>query len=77
MVDVGDVIVTTVAKSSCPLRLVLLDCGITASLGKDDRAKFTQVFTAIVKGQVTPLLSSFLILSSLLGSVMNPNERPP
>ena len=53
MVDIGDVVVTTVTLSSRPLRLVLLDCGITASLSEDDRAKFNQVFTAIVKGQVS------------------------
>ncbi|KAK7096681.1 hypothetical protein V1264_003757 [Littorina saxatilis] len=60
MLDVGDVIVTTVASNPCPLRLVLLDCGITASLGAEDRTKFNQVFTAVVKGEGEVVADLFL-----------------
>lgn len=36
-----------------PLRLVLLDCGITATLTAEDKKKFREVFTAVVKGEVS------------------------
>ncbi|KAL8573382.1 hypothetical protein ACOMHN_032397 [Nucella lapillus] len=60
MVDVGDVIMATVSPKECPLRLVLLDCGITALLGKEDRIKFRQVFTAVVKGEGEVVADLFL-----------------
>ncbi|XP_076467700.1 putative aarF domain-containing protein kinase 2 [Babylonia areolata] len=60
MVDIGDVVMTTVAHKDCPVRLVLLDCGITASLEQDDRVKFQQVFTAVVKGQGEVVADLFL-----------------
>ena len=56
MLDVLDTMVTTVVPAPCPVRLVFLDCGITASLSSPDLKKFTEVFTAVVKGEVRKMV---------------------
>ncbi|KAK7482603.1 hypothetical protein BaRGS_00026204 [Batillaria attramentaria] len=60
MVDVGDTMVTMVAPVESPVRLVLLDCGITATLNDSDKTKFRQVFTAVVKGEGEVVADLFL-----------------
>lgn len=47
------------------LRLVLLDCGITSSLDPDDRDKFQEVFTAVVKGEGETVADLFLSKSAV------------
>ncbi|GFO17959.1 hypothetical protein PoB_004446400 [Plakobranchus ocellatus] len=47
------------------LRLVLLDCGITSSLGPEDRKKFQEVFTAVVKGEGETVADLFLSKSAV------------
>merc|ERR1719239_798874 len=45
--------------------LVLLDCGITTSLDHDDKVKFRQVFTAVVKGDGDAVARLFLQKSAV------------
>lgn len=52
MMDLSDMTVTVLKPAECAVRLVFLDCGITVTLNEDDRAKFIQVFTAVVKEEV-------------------------
>ncbi|GFR68025.1 AarF domain containing kinase 2 (Predicted) [Elysia marginata] len=47
------------------LRLVLLDCGITSSLEPEDRKKFQEVFTAVVKGEGETVADLFLAKSAV------------
>ncbi|CAG5131944.1 unnamed protein product, partial [Candidula unifasciata] len=42
------------------LRLVMLDCGITASLSPDERLKFREVFIAVIRGQGEVVADLFL-----------------
>ncbi|XP_071088204.1 uncharacterized aarF domain-containing protein kinase 2-like [Haliotis cracherodii] len=60
VVNVGDTVVTGLVQTECPVKLVFLDCGITASLSKDDRLKFREVFTAVVKGEGEVVADLFL-----------------
>ncbi|XP_059141822.1 uncharacterized aarF domain-containing protein kinase 2-like [Physella acuta] len=48
-----------------PLRLVLLDCGITATLTSEDKQKFREVFTAVVKGEGEAVADLFLFKSAV------------
>lgn len=50
--DVGDTLVLEVRPTLRELRLVLLDAGIVAELGRADMHNFRAVFTAVVQGQV-------------------------
>ncbi|XP_041358661.1 uncharacterized aarF domain-containing protein kinase 2-like [Gigantopelta aegis] len=60
LLDVLDTTVTTIIKVPSPIRLVFLDCGITASLSGGDLEKFTEVFTAVVKGEGETVAELFL-----------------
>ncbi|KAK3774663.1 hypothetical protein RRG08_035090 [Elysia crispata] len=60
-----------VSKERDCLRLVLLDCGITSSLQPEDRQKFQEVFTAVVKGEGEAVADLFLSKS-----VVNHCEDP-
>ncbi|XP_046558691.1 uncharacterized aarF domain-containing protein kinase 2-like [Haliotis rubra] len=60
VVNVGDTVVTGLVQTDCPVKLVFLDCGITTSLSKDDRLKFREVFTAVVKGEGEVVADLFL-----------------
>ena len=53
LVDVGDTVIVTTKEVDNPLRLVILDTGITSSLSEKDRENFRSVFTAVVKGEVS------------------------
>ena len=52
LVDVGDTTFVSVKPAETPLRLVLLDTGISVSLSSRDRSNFKEVFTAVVLGEV-------------------------
>ena len=52
LVDLGDMMIMDVKVVESPLRLVLLDVGITTSLEDTDWVNLKKVFTAIVLGQV-------------------------
>ena len=60
LVDIGDTVIVDVKPPDCPLRLVMLDVGMTSSLNEDDLWKFKAVFTAVVAGDVWNLLSVYL-----------------
>ncbi|XP_067663648.1 uncharacterized aarF domain-containing protein kinase 2-like [Haliotis asinina] len=60
VVNVCDTVVTGLVQTECPVKLVFLDCGITTSLSKDDRLKFREVFTAVVKGEGEVVADLFL-----------------
>jgi predicted unusual protein kinase regulating ubiquinone biosynthesis (AarF/ABC1/UbiB family) len=53
LVDVCDTLVINVKPTQCPLRLVLLDVGIVAQLGEKDKENFTELFRAVVLGEVS------------------------
>ncbi|KAK2165593.1 hypothetical protein LSH36_48g06022 [Paralvinella palmiformis] len=50
LVDVGDTVILSVKPTVCPVRLILLDVGITASLSEKDMINFRNVFKAVVIG---------------------------
>lgn len=52
MVDEGDTMFVSVKSAECPLRLVLLDTGISVTLSSRDRDNFKSVFSAVVLGEV-------------------------
>ena len=52
LVDVCDTLIINVKPTECPLRLVLLDVGIVAQLSEIDKENFTEVFRAVVLGEV-------------------------
>ena len=52
-IDVGDTLIVSVKKAESPLRLVLLDAGISASLSEKDLVNLREVFTAVILGQVS------------------------
>ena len=52
LVDVCDTVVMNVKQVESPVRLVLLDTGITAYLSPKDKENFKEVFTAVVIGEV-------------------------
>ena len=52
LVDVCDTLVVTVKPVEQPVRLVLLDTGITASLSENDLQNLKNVFTAVIIGDV-------------------------
>ncbi|RUS89178.1 hypothetical protein EGW08_003057 [Elysia chlorotica] len=54
-----------VSKEKDCLRLVLLDCGITSSLEPEDKQKFQEVFTAVVKGEGETVADLFLAKSAV------------
>ena len=56
LVDVGDTTFVSVKQAETPLRLVLLDTGISVSLSPRDRSNFKEVFTAVVLGEVSIVL---------------------
>ena len=53
LVDVGDTVILSVKPTVCPVRLILLDVGITASLSEKDMINFRNVFKAVVIGDVS------------------------
>ena len=53
LVDVGDTVIVNLKPTVCPVRLVLLDVGITASLSEADKENFRNVFKAVVIGDVS------------------------
>ena len=53
LVDMGDTVLIDVKPVETPLRLVLLDTGITTSLTEKDRQNFRDVFSAVVMGEVS------------------------
>ena len=55
MVDLCDTVVVNVLPADNPIRLVLLDVGISASLTENDLQNFKDVFTAVVIGEVRTL----------------------
>ena len=59
--DEGDASFVSVKTTENPLRLVLLDTGISVRLSPCDRRKFKEVFTAVVLGEVFLLLLSLLL----------------
>ena len=52
MVDLCDTLIVTVKPHENPIRLVLLDTGITSSLSDTDLQNFKDVFTAVIIGEV-------------------------
>ncbi|XP_074650413.1 putative aarF domain-containing protein kinase 2 [Tubulanus polymorphus] len=60
LVDVCDTVVVNVQKPVCPLRLVLLDAGITSSLSEKDKDNFSEVFKAVILGQGERVAELFL-----------------
>ncbi len=52
LLDVGDTTFVSVKPAENPLRLVLLDTGISVSLSKRDLDNLKAVFTAVVLGEV-------------------------
>ncbi|XP_005111035.1 uncharacterized aarF domain-containing protein kinase 2 [Aplysia californica] len=65
-VDALDVMVVDVRPmEESAVRLVLLDCGITTSLEPEDRLKFMEVFTAVVKGDGVAVADLFLSKSAV------------
>lgn len=52
LVDICDTVVVNVRPPECPIRLVLLDCGITSYLSSKDLVNLRSVFTAVVLGEV-------------------------
>ena len=53
LVDLGDTIIVDVKPPENPLRLVLLDVGITTSLDPADMDNLRKVFTAVIQGDVS------------------------
>ncbi|CAD5116134.1 DgyrCDS5058 [Dimorphilus gyrociliatus] len=51
LVDIGDTLVADVKPAATPLKLVLLDVGITSSLEEYDLDNFKAVFTSIIQGE--------------------------
>lgn len=64
--DLCDTLVVEVQPSLRRLCLVLLDAGIVAELQSADMQNFRAVFTAVVQGQVRPLMG----LESLMAKVV-------
>lgn len=52
LVDICDTVVVNVKPVENPVRIVLLDAGITSSLSNSDMNNFKSVFTAVVIGEV-------------------------
>ena len=50
--DICDTVVVNVKPVENPVRLVMLDAGISASLTVQDMQNFKAVFTAVVVGEV-------------------------
>jgi hypothetical protein len=73
LVDVGDTVIVNVKPIDCPVKLVLLDVGITASLSEEDRQNFRNVFKAVVLGDVSfkNLFNILIILKLYLMQVIN------
>ena len=53
LVDICDTTVVNVKPVECPLRIVLLDVGITSSLSAHHKQTFSDVFRAVVLGDVS------------------------
>lgn len=52
LLDVCDTVIINIKPMEVPVRLVLLDAGIATMLSEKDRQNFSDVFTAIVIGEV-------------------------
>lgn len=64
VVDLCDTVIVTVKPVETPVRLVLLDTGITSSLSERDLRNLKQVFTAVIIGDVSFYILSHLDLAS-------------
>ena len=53
VVDMCDTVMVITKPVECPLRLVLLDVGITTSLQPGDLTNLRNVITAVVLGEVS------------------------
>ncbi|CAH1777512.1 unnamed protein product [Owenia fusiformis] len=60
ILDLGDTVMINVKSVECPLRLILVDAGITSSLSKSDLQNFREVFTAVVQGNGEKVAELFL-----------------
>ncbi len=52
-IDVHDTLIVSVKTAESPLRLVLLDAGISASLSSKDLINLREVFAAVILGEVS------------------------
>lgn len=53
LVDVGDTTFVSVKPAKNPLRLVIVDTGISVTLSSRDRDNFKDVFSAVVLGEAS------------------------
>nr|XP_006820386.1 PREDICTED: uncharacterized aarF domain-containing protein kinase 2-like [Saccoglossus kowalevskii] len=60
LVDICDTVIINVKPVPCPVKLILLDTGITSELEEEDRWNFEGVFTAVVLGDGEKVADLFL-----------------
>ncbi len=53
LLDVCDTVIVNITPVENPVRLVMVDAGITTSLSEQDLGNFKAVFTAVVIGDVS------------------------